>query len=316
MRILLQTPRDEGAAWRATLAAALPEATIAVWPESPAAPDYALVWKPPAELFARVRPAKAIFNLGAGVDVLLATATLPHDVPVIRLEDAGMAEQMAEYVTLAVLRAYREADAYAAQQREGRWQPRPRLAKADFGVGILGFGVLGQAVAGALAPFGFPLVARGARRARKVPASSRSRARPNCPRSSRHRACSSACCRRRPRRAASSTAANLSQLPRGAHVVNVARGDIVVDDDLVALLDAGHLAGATLDVFREEPLPSGHPFWHHPRITLTPHTSAVTLVEDSIAQIAAKIRRLERGEPVTGIVDRAPRLLNAESDPP
>jgi glyoxylate/hydroxypyruvate reductase A len=99
--------------------------------------------------------------------------------------------------------------------------------------------------------------------------------------------------------------ANLSRLPRGAHVVNVARGEIVVDEDLVALLDGGHLAGATLDVFRAEPLPPGHPFWHHPRITLTPHASAVTVVDDSIAQIAAKIERLERGEPVTGIVDRA-----------
>ena len=86
-----------------------------------------------------------------------AMPTLPRDVPVIRLEDAGMAEQMAEYVTLAVLRAYREIDAYAEQQRDGRWEPRPRLAKAGFGVGILGFGVLGQAVATALAPFGFPL---------------------------------------------------------------------------------------------------------------------------------------------------------------
>jgi glyoxylate/hydroxypyruvate reductase A len=97
---------------------------------------------------------------------------------------------------------------------------------------------------------------------------------------------------------------NLSRLPRGAHLINVARGDIVVDDDLVALLDAGHLAGATLDVFHREPLPSGHPFWHHPCITLTPHVSAVTVIEDSVAQVAAKIRRLERGEPVSGIVDR------------
>jgi len=99
--------------------------------------------------------------------------------------------------------------------------------------------------------------------------------------------------------------ANLSRLPRGAHVVNVARGKIIVDEDLVALLDEGHLASATLDVFRVEPLPAGHPFWHHPRITLTPHISAVTMIDDSIAQVAAKIRRLERGETVTGIVDRA-----------
>ena len=157
MKVLLQMPGRDVEAWRAAVASALPEAEIAVWPVAPADPDYALVWRPPAELFARVRPAKAIFNLGAGVDALLAVPTLPGDVPVIRLTDAGMAEQMAEYVTLAVLRAYREMDAYAEQQRDVRWQPRPRFAKRQFGIGLLGFGVLGQAIAAALAPFGFPL---------------------------------------------------------------------------------------------------------------------------------------------------------------
>jgi len=88
-------------------------------------------------------------------------------------------------------------------------------------------------------------------------------------------------------------------------VINVARGGIIVDEDLIALLDSGHLAGATLDVFREEPLPPQHPFWRHPRIALTPHVSAITLIDDSIAQVVGKIRRLERGEPVSGVVDRA-----------
>jgi glyoxylate/hydroxypyruvate reductase A len=98
--------------------------------------------------------------------------------------------------------------------------------------------------------------------------------------------------------------ASLSQLPRGAHVINMARGEIIVDEDLLALLDLGHLAGATLDVFRVEPLPTEHAFWHHPRITVTPHISAVTLIPESIAQIATKIRRIERGLAVGGIVDR------------
>jgi glyoxylate/hydroxypyruvate reductase A len=304
VKILLQPPRDEGDAWRAALASAFPDAAIAVWPDAPAEADYVLVWRPPAELFARVRPAKAIFNLGAGVEVLLAVPTLPGGVPVIRLEDAGMAAQMAEYVTLAVLRAYREADAYAAQQREGRWQPRPRIPKSGFGVGILGFGVLGQAVANALAPFGFPLRAwsLSPKRSRDVESfAGRAELRAFLA-ASKVLVCllpSTPATRGLLERAA------LEALPRGAHLVNVARGDLVVDEDLLAALDGGHLAGATLDVFRAEPLPSSHPFWHHPRITLTPHASAVTLVEDSVAQVAGKIRRLERGEPVTGTVDRA-----------
>jgi glyoxylate/hydroxypyruvate reductase A len=95
----------------------------------------------------------------------------------------------------------------------------------------------------------------------------------------------------------------LSRLLPGGHVINVARGAHLVDEDLLALLDEGHLSGATLDVFRTEPLPAGHPFWTHPKITVSPHTSARTLRDESIGQIAGKIRALERGEPIAGIVD-------------
>lgn len=303
MIVLLQMPGRAVEAWRDALSAALPEASIAVWPDVPAAYDYALVWRPPAELFARARPARAIFNLGAGVDALLAVPTLPRGVPVIRLEDAGMAEQMAEYATLAALAAYREAHVYAEEQREAHWRPRPRLPKASFGVGLLGYGVLGRAIAAALAPFGFPVA--GWSRTRKADAGVTSFAGaaelPAFLGRSRVLVCTLPST---PETSGLLDRARLSALPPGAHVVNLARGDIVVDADLVELLDAGHLAGATLDVFRTEPLPSDHPFWHHPRVVVTPHVSAVTLVDVSIAQVADKIRRLERGEAVTGVVDR------------
>jgi glyoxylate/hydroxypyruvate reductase A len=97
----------------------------------------------------------------------------------------------------------------------------------------------------------------------------------------------------------------LARLQPGGYVINVARGSHLVDEDLIALIDSGHLAGATLDVFRTEPLPAAHPFWTHPKITVTPHTSARTLREESIAQIARKITALQRGEPVAGVVDPA-----------
>ena len=303
MRILLQTPGSDTEVWRAALAAVLPQARIMVWPDVPADPDYALVWRPPSELFATVKAPKAIFNLGAGVDALLAVPTLPADVPVIRLTDAGMAEQMAEYVTFAVLHAYREMHAYAAQQREGRWQPRPRLAKSGFGVGVMGFGVLGQAIASSLAPFGFPLAAWS--RARKSTAGVTSFAGTNELSPFLAMAKVLVCTLPlTPETAGILDAGTLLQLPPGAHVVNIARGELVVDADLLALLDSGQIAGATLDVFRAEPLPADHPFWHHPRITVTPHVSAATLIPDSIAQVAAGIMRLEEGLAVTGQVDR------------
>jgi glyoxylate/hydroxypyruvate reductase A len=300
--VLLQIPGRAVEAWRVALAAALPEAMIEVWPDASADPDYALVWRPPAELFSRVRPAKAIFNLGAGVDTLLAVPTLPRDVPILRLEDAGMAEQMAEYVTLAVLRAYREADVYAAQQRAAHWRPRERRAKAEFGVGLLGCGVLGRSIAAALAPFGFPL-AGWSRTGKALPgvAVLGTDNFTSFLAASRALVCTLPLT---PQTTGLLDRAALAQLPRGAHVINVARGEIVVDADLLGLLDEGHLSGATLDVFRTEPLPPEHAFWHHPRITVTPHVSAVTLITESVAQVAAKIGRIERGDTVTGIVDR------------
>jgi glyoxylate/hydroxypyruvate reductase A len=306
MKVLLQMPGRDAESWRAALAAALPEAEIAVWPDMPGDPDYALVWRPPPEVFTHVRAPKAIFNLGAGVDALLSVPTLPPDVPVVRLTDAGMAEQMAEYVTLAVLRAYREMDAYEAQQREGSWLPRPRLAKAGFGVGLMGFGVLGQAIATALAPFGFPLScwSRGPKSAAGMTSFAGTSELPAFLATAKVLVCTLPST---PETDGVLDAATLSQLPKGAHVVNVARGELVVDADLLALLDSEHLGGATLDVFRTEPLPSDHPFWHHPRVTLTPHVSAATLIPDSVAQVAAKIRRLESGQAVAGVVERERR---------
>src|SRR5690606_17546317 len=96
---------------------------------------------------------------------------------------------------------------------------------------------------------------------------------------------------------------NLGRLRPGAYVINVARGAHVVDEDLIAAIDEGRLSGATLDVFREEPLPSDHPFWRHPRIRVTPHIAAISLYSDSVRQMVEKIRRIEAGQPVSGIVD-------------
>jgi glyoxylate/hydroxypyruvate reductase A len=304
VRLLFYTASTSTRAWIDALSRAMPEASIEVWPDAgPGDADYALVWKPPAELLDRLDRVKAIFNLGAGVDGLESIAGSPRGAPLVRLEDAGMAGQMAEYVVYAVLRRYREFDAYLASQREGAWKPRRRLDKSRFRVGILGIGLLGEAVASALTGFGFP-----------VDGWSRSRKQISGVRSFAGAAelpeflggCSVLVCMlplTRDTRGILDGAA-LSRLPDGAYVINVARGGLVVDDDLLALIDKGALSGAMLDVFREEPLPASHAFWHHPRITLTPHVSATTLIEESVAQICAKILRFEAGLPISGIVDR------------
>ena len=305
MKLLFYTAVSDSAAWVDALARAMPEASIGTWPQDATdTADYALVWKPPPELLAKLQSVRAIFNLGAGVDSLGSMPPALEAVPLIRLEDAGMAEQMAEYVVHAVLRRYREFDTYAESQLAGSWQPRRRLDKNGFRVGILGMGVLGVAVAAALAPFGFPI--DGWSRSRKQIPGVHSFA-GTAELSGFLGRCRALVCMLplTARTRGMLNRATLSQLSRGAYVVNVSRGALLIDQDLLALIDSGAISGATLDVFQEEPLPPSHPFWHHPRITVTPHVSAATQIEESVAQVAAKIRRLEAGLPVSGIVDRA-----------
>jgi len=301
-RVLVEVPGDDAGRWRAALEAALPDARFASAGEAEV--DYVVAWKPRPDVLARTVVRKAIFNLGAGVDYLLAVPTLPPNVPVYRLHDAGMAAQMADYAVAAVLRAWRELDAYAAAQREGRWQPRPLRDRSTFGVGVMGAGVLGRAVLAALRPFGFPL--RGyARTAGAIEGVQSFHGEASLP--AFLSGCAVCICLL-PATAATRDlfdAQRLGWLPRGAHLVNLARGELVVDDALVAALDSGALAGATLDVFRTEPLPTDHPFWHHPRVTITPHVSAITLVSESAAQVAAGIRAVEAGHEPPGRVDRA-----------
>lgn len=301
--LLLAIGSNDVMPWREAFARALPEARLHVWPDTPDVVDFVAVWRPPAEVFDRVRVRHAIANLGAGVDALLKLPNVPASVPVLRLEDAGMAVQMAEYVALATLQAYRESRAYEAQQRERRWVQRERLDKAAFGVGILGLGVLGQAVARPLLDFGFP-VHGWSRTPRELPGITTHVGAAGL--ASLLAVAHVLVCLlpSTPETRGLLDRKTLGRLPRGAHLVNVARGDLVVDDDLIALLDDGHLASATLDVFHAEPLPVTHPFWHHPRVTLTPHVSAATDIAESAAQMADKCRALLAGAAVGGIVDR------------
>jgi glyoxylate/hydroxypyruvate reductase A len=224
-------------------------------------------------------------------------------VPVIRLEDAGMAAQMAQYVALAVLSAHRRSREYADAQRDAQWRPLSFVAADAVTVGLLGLGVLGRACAAALRPFGFRLVG-WSRTPRDVPGVTTYAGDAELARVLAQSNVLVCLLPSTPATVNLLDARRLAMLPRGAHVVNVARGELVVDADLVAAIDAGHLGGATLDVFRTEPLPPEHPFWNHRAIVVTPHVSAVTLVTQSIAQVVDKIRRLERGEAVGGVVER------------
>jgi len=303
MRISFCCTDTKAQPWLEGLRAAFPGAEVEPWAAGAPAADYAVVWAPPQQFIDEQTQLKGIFNIGAGVDALMALR-LPPGVPVVRLDDAGMSVQIAEYVCHAVIRHFREFDGYEADAKQGKWSYRKPRLRTDCPVGVMGLGVLGERVSRALAQFEFPV--RGwSRTAKSIPGVQ----------------CFSGQAGFNDFLAASRILVcllpltpdtdnvmrrdTLARLQPGGYVINVARGSHLVDEDLIALIDSGHLAGATLDVFRTEPLPAAHPFWTHPKITVTPHTSARTLREESIAQIAGKIAALQRSEAVAGVVDPA-----------
>lgn len=323
MKVLFFAPETGDAdAWRASLARVLPDAGIRVWrPGDTAYADYAIVWRPPRELFTAREGLKAVFNLGAGVDAILrfereAPGTLSPDVPLIRLEDTGMAAQMNEYAAYAVLRYLRRFDEYELMQRSGEphWQVLDPHPRETFVVAVLGLGVLGTQVARTLASFGLPV--RGYSRSMKtldgIETFASDAALGGTPPGA---AALDACLEgarvvvnllpSTPETEGVLNRRTFARLARGAYLVNLARGAHVVEEDLLDALHEGRIAAATLDVFREEPLPAGHRFWREPRVTITPHISAQTLREPAAQQIAAKIAALSRGEAVSGIVDVA-----------
>ena len=301
MKITICFARLSAEPWVQGLQQAFPEATVSAWAPGAPAADHAIVWAPPQQFVDEQVGLQTLFNIGAGVDALLQLR-LPPSLSVVRLDDAGMSVQMAEYVCHAVIRHFREFDGYDADTQAGKWSYRKPRSRADFAVGVMGLGVLGERVAKALQVFEFPVngYSRSPKEVDGVRCFSGAQALPDFLAATRVLVNLMPLT---PETENILSHTTLSQLPAGAYVINVARGKHLVEDDLIALIDNGHLAGATLDVFRTEPLPAEHPFWQHPKITVTPHTSARTLREESIAQIVGKIQALGRGEPIQGLVD-------------
>ena len=305
MKILFHSPEGKPEPWIAALQAALPEAELRVWQEGDQAPaDYVVTWRPSAALFAGRTDLKAVFNLGAGVDAILQLGeAVPAQAMVVRLDDAGMAVQMAEYVSHAALRFYRRLDVHAANVAAGQWRFVKPHEKHEFTIGVMGLGILGSRIVEALGHFGFPL--RGwSRSAKSLPGVECFAGEEGLDQFLRGTRLLVCVLPLTPETDSILNRTNLEKLPPSSYVVNVARGGHLVEEDLLSLVQAGHIAGAMLDVFREEPLPAAHRFWSEPRISITPHIAAMTLRADSVRQIGEKIRALARGETIAGIVDR------------
>ncbi len=294
----------------AALAGALPQARLWVDDDAfdPARIAVAVVANPAPGTLQRLPGLRLVHSLWAGVDRLLADPTLPPGVPIVRMVDPAMNAAMAQTALWAVLALHRGLFAYARRQRERCWRAHAQRRADEVGVTLLGLGQMGRAVAQVLVPLGYrvagwtlhpqPPAADGVARHAGAEALG-------------------------PLLATSDIVVNLlpltpatrglidarflAALPRGAGLVNLARGAHVVEADLLAALDTGHLRDAVLDVFATEPLPPAHPFWSHPRVAVLPHAAAATDPRSASAVVARRLAAWAAGTTparLPGFVDR------------
>jgi len=308
--IIFYHPSFKAASWINGLQQRLPQARVREWqPGDNAAADYALVRTPPVDMLQGRSDLKGVFALGAGVDDILSQLKqhpemLPESVPLFRLEDTGMGLQMQEYAVYTVLGWFRRFDDYQLQKQQALWQPLKNYRRNAFTIGILGAGVLGSSVAQSLKAWGFPIRC-WSRTARQIDGVTNYYGAdqlndfldgtqvlinllPNTPQT-----------------VGIINRQLLSQLNPAAFVLNLARGAHLVEDDLLAALEAGEIKAAALDVFVQEPLPQSSALWSHPRVAITPHNAAVTLPEEAMDYIAKSIQQREAGEMPEGRVDIA-----------
>ena len=269
----------------------------------PAAIRYFCSFRPTPGLIKSLPNLKVIFSMGAGVDGFLRDPELPRHIPLVRFVDPTLIHEMAQYVALQILMIHRGQRFFDQAQKEGQWRQRMlERASRDTRIGMLGLGDIGTAIAESLLPFDFQL--SGWSRSRKnVPGVRSFSGEEELP---QFLAGCDYCVCVLPLTADTQGILNaklFAQLPRGAWVINVARGGHLASEDLIAALDSGHLGGAVLDVFQPEPLAADSPLWHHPKITVTPHVAALTDLKAAMNFLREGVRRAESGEPLLHVVD-------------
>jgi glyoxylate/hydroxypyruvate reductase A len=282
-----------------------PNVDLRVWPEMGNVNDVelALVWRHPLGLLKKLPQLKCIASLGAGVDHLMADPELTNDVPIIRLMDPYMANDILQYVLAYVLRHVKRVDHWDACQKENRWAKKPPFNFANQTVGIMGLGFLGKKTALTMHDIGLKVIGWS-----------------NSPKNLEHiknfvgqkefhdfLAETDILVCMLPLTSETKNILNrdtFSHLKPGACLINLGRGEHLVEEDLILSLDSEQLCNAYLDVFREEPLPSEHPFWAHPKIHVTPHIASVTHPETAVPQLMDVYRKLIAGEKILNQVSR------------
>ncbi|NQW00881.1 MAG: glyoxylate/hydroxypyruvate reductase A [Rhodospirillales bacterium] len=308
MNLMFISNEDRADQWRDNLTALLPDLNFYVWPDDqavdPATIDYVLAWKPAPGIIKRFPNLKAILSLGAGIDGITCDPELPIDKPLVHLVDRSLTQGMVQFALYWVLHFHRQMGTYQKFAEARTWRQLPQAEVDACRVGILGFGELGQAVGSALAAQHFDVAgwSRSPKQIAGITSYAGAEALPGFLGRSDMLICLLPLT---PETEGIIDAALLAALPRGAIVINLARGRHLVDADLLAALDSGHLSAAVLDVFYNEPLAAEHPFWAHEKVTVTPHIAALTSPRSGADSVAANIERIERGETPLNLIDLA-----------
>ena len=305
MKLIIKPDLEHTRSWNDVFSEAMPEMPVRDWadPGDMADIEYAFVWAPEPGALRKFPNLKCIFSIGAGVDHLLKDPDLPDGVPIVRMVEPELTQGMSEYVTMHVLRYHREVPALEQQQRDKVWHELIAPTAPNRKVGLLGLGVLGQDAARVLRVLKFDLASWSRTPKRVAGVQSFYGADGLGPFLARTEIL--VCLL--PLTAKTQGILNrdlLAKLPRGACLINAGRGGHQVEEDILAALESGQLAGATLDVFLTEPLPTGSPFWTHPKVMLTPHIASVTQQISAIEQVVANIRRIQAGKTPLNTVDR------------
>ena len=305
MSIVIIRQDDKIASWKEALKAADPDIKVFGYAEDHLKDEVtmALVWKHPKGSLTAYPNLKLIASSGAGVDFIFEDETVPVNLPIARVIDPMLASDMSEHVTALIFAYLKNLNQYKVNQEHTIWQPRPYRRIADFKVGILGLGELGSTLAEDLVGFGFAV--QGWSRTKKNIGQVQSFA--GIEEESEFLSTTDILVCLLPLTDSTAGILNasfLQQLPKGAYVINVARGGHLVDEDLLALLDNNHLSGAALDVFHKEPLSSEHPFWQHSKVHMSPHCASVSDTSSVVPQILENYDRLSANKPLLNIVSR------------
>ncbi len=306
MALLIKAGRDPAEHWVDAIRSAMPDLDIRVWPDAGNREEieFIIANDLPDGAFTTFPNLKFVAGTAVGVERLLKDSSLPAHVPILRQANAERAATMTGLVLYHVIRHHRRFDEYRANQARAKWEHLKYPPPGDVRVGVMGLGNLGGTVAQTLRDLRYAVA--GWTRSRHDLEGIESFAGPDeldafLARS--HIVVGILPGTPGTRRVL--TRERLLRLPKGAYVINVGRGNLIDETALLELMDSGHLSGAALDVYEVEPLPEDHPFWHHPKVTMTPHYACVGRAAFSAERVVEAIRKVRAGEPLPYVVDKA-----------